>query len=128
MFRRKPSEASLQQAERRQREDQAPRLIDEVPSITSLRLRIEESRGESTIAEAGHVRPVVVASAPALFEFPCGDKSCKGGGHDFTNILMQRLRAKDPQFEGDHACEGSLGSAEAPCNRVMRVIATATYE
>jgi len=67
MHYRKQSEAALRFAERRRREDDAPRLSAEVPRLLTLRLEIEERSGGSVVAEPVHVRRIVVEHAPALF-------------------------------------------------------------
>ena len=127
MFRRKPTEASLLQTARRTREDSAQRLLERVSRLLTLRLQIEERKAGSEVVEAMHVRPVVVASAPAMFEIPCGDPSCKQGGHDFTQAILRELSMGQTAFESDDSCNGSLGSANAPCQRTMRVVALATF-
>ena len=119
-------EAAERFAERRRREDEAPRLLDIVPKLETLRLKIEESRAGAALTETSHVRPIVVANAPALFVFPCQDSSCKDGGHDLTSEISAALRARKERFEGEDACRGQVGSAE--CSRVLRYSATATYK
>jgi hypothetical protein len=44
-------EASERFAERRRKEDEAPRLKEAVPNLASLRLEVEEHRGTSAVAE-----------------------------------------------------------------------------
>lgn len=119
-------EAAERFAERRRREDEAPRLLDVVPKLDTLRFKIEEYRAGGSLAETGHVRPIVVANAPALFVFPCQDSSCKEGGHDVTSEITMALRSGKTQFEGEDPCRGQVGSAE--CSRVLRYSATATYK
>jgi hypothetical protein len=68
----------------------------------------------------------VVENAPALFILPCGDTSCKDGGHDVTSMVLRSLRAGETRFEGEDVCNGMVGSA--PCSRVLRYVATATYK
>src|SRR5450755_1717922 len=122
---RRNSEAAQRFAERRQREDEAPRLSAEVPRLESLKLEIEERRAGGAVAESAHIRRIVVDHAPALFLLPCGDSSCKDGGHDVTRVLMHALHAGAARTEGEDACNGQIGSAT--CSRVMRFVATATY-
>jgi hypothetical protein len=119
-------EAAERFAERRRREDEAPRLLEVVPKLETLRFKIEEYRAGGSLAETGHVRPIVVANAPALFVFPCQDSSCKDGGHDVTSEITMALRAGKQQFQGEDACRGQVGSAD--CSRVLRYSATATYK
>ncbi len=128
MSRRRPTEASIRQAERRQREDEAPRLATAAPELVSLRLEIEELRDGGRSAEGTYSRPIQVATAPALFEYPCGDRSCKDGGHDFTRTILSAVKAKETKFEGEDSCQGSLGSSGVPCRRTMHIIATASYQ
>jgi hypothetical protein len=124
-FRSRQSEASLASAERRQREDRAPRLLAEVPFVASLRLEIEERRQNAAVPETVHIRHVAVAHAPAMFELPCLDTTCSGGGHDVTSAILRSLRSRLAKFEGEHACNGTTRTA--PCTRVLRYVATATY-
>jgi hypothetical protein len=118
-------EAFLRFAERRRREDEASRLQAEVPGLLALRLEIEEQRGSTPLVETRHVRHVVVARAPALFLLTCGDGECKDGGHDITDLVMQRLRESATEFIAEHECGGDLRGA--PCGRVVRVRAAAKY-
>ena len=124
-FRSRVTEASQRFAERRRREDEAQRLLERVPELTGLRLDVEERRAASTVADSKHVRHVVVDRAPALFYLPCGDPACKDGGHDMTNGLMRGLLSHETGFESEDTCSGSVGTA--PCGRILRVIAVATY-
>jgi len=113
-------------AERRQREDEAPRLQAEIPRLESLKLEVGEHRAGGAVAEAPHIRRVVVDNAPALFVLPCGDGSCKDGGHDVTSSVMRSLRQGETHFEGEDICNGTVGTAQ--CSRVLRYVATATYK
>ena len=111
--------------ERRRREDEAPRLSEQVPGLVSLRLEIEERAGHLAIH---HIRHVVVDRAPALFVLRCGDGRCNDGEHDLTATVMQALRARMTTFAGDDECNGSLGSLQAPCGRVLHFDAVASYQ
>jgi len=122
---RRNNEASERHAERRRREDEAPRLLATVPTLASLKLQVREYKLDITVAEAGHIRHVVVDSAPLLFVLPCRDPACKDGGHDITTAMTRSLRAGETQFEGEHACTGYIG--DGPCQRVLHYTATATY-
>ncbi len=124
-FRSRSTEASQQAAERRQREDRAPRLKAEVPALETLKLEVEEMRQGASVPETVHTKHVSVPHAPALFDLPCLDSTCTGGGHDVTNQVLAALRAKTAKFQGEHACGGTTRTA--PCTRVMRYVATATY-
>jgi hypothetical protein len=117
------SEVAQASLERREREDAARRLRDEIPSLVSLRLEI--SQGRTSTGSTEHARTIVVERAPALFEIACFDRSCRGGGHDLTFEIMDALRRSQTKFEGEHACRGSLGAAE--CSSVLRYRALAVY-
>ena len=82
--------------------------------------------GDVSVAETGHIRHVVVAHAPLLFEMPCRDQACKDGGHDVTNAIVRSLKNGETQFEGEHSCTGYVG--DGPCQRVLRYVATASYK
>jgi hypothetical protein len=119
------SEAAQRFAERRRREDEARRLREQVPSLATLRLEIEERRGTVNAGDPKHLRLVVVDSAPALFELPCGDHACKDGGHDLTDSVLANLSAGRTRFEVEDPCNGSIGTAHCGC--VMRLVGMATY-
>jgi hypothetical protein len=125
MHNRKQSEAALRFAERRKREDDAPRLSAEVPRLLTLRLEIEERSGGSVVAEPVYVRRIVVEHAPALFFLPCGDTRCRDGGHDITHTVLRSLHTNETRFEGQDVCTGSPGSGQ--CSRVLHYTAVATY-
>jgi hypothetical protein len=122
MNHRRNSPAALRFADRRQRENDAPKLSSEVPSLTSLRLEIEERTG---VGATKHIRRVVIGSAPALFLVPCGDPRCLDGEHDLTHAVMRGLRARETSFEGTDECMGSIGSSA--CARVLHFDARAEY-
>jgi hypothetical protein len=124
-YNRRQSEGALRFAERRKREDEAPRLSAEVPGLQSLALEIEERTEGGPVAEPTHVRRVVVEHAPALFVLSCGEVRCKDGGHDVTYTIMRALRAGETRFEGQDVCNGSVGTGQ--CSRVLRFVAVATY-
>jgi hypothetical protein len=119
------SEAAQRFAERRRREDEAPRLLERVPRLVQLRLEISERRGTTRAGDPKHVRLVVVSAAPALFELPCGDRACRDGGHDVTDAVLRALVAGETRFELEDACYGTIGSAS--CNAVMHITVEATY-
>ncbi len=124
-LRRRKTEAAERFAERRKREDDAPRLKDRVPELLTLKLEVDESHETTGTARAKHVRHIVVDRAPALFAIPCGDPSCQGGGYEITDSVMRALHQHLEKFEADDHCMGSVGNA--PCRRVLHVVATATY-
>jgi hypothetical protein len=113
-------------AERRKREDDAPRLAQVVPNLLTLRLEIHEENSGISTPEATYVRHIVVASAPALFVLPCHDKECKDGGHDLTREITTALRAKKTRFTGEDACSGHVGSAN--CRRILRYTGISTFQ
>lgn len=127
-YNRRWSEAAQRAAERRQREDAAPRLLAEVPNLTSLALTIDERRPSGSLAGGSHIRRVMVQTAPALFNLPCSDRSCNDGGHDCTRAVMNALRASQTRFEHESTCHGHLGSTGAPCEAVLRYVGVATYD
>ena len=124
-FNRKQSPAALRYAERRQREDEAPRLGAEVPELVSLSLEIEERSDAIGMPAPKHVRRVVVANAPALFLVACGDPHCDSPGHDVTSTIMRALRSRQTTFKGEDQCRGSLNTGL--CTRVVQFEATAAY-
>jgi hypothetical protein len=118
-------DAELRFNERRRREDEASRLRDRVPKLRTLKLEVEEQRGNSTLPETRHVRVIVVERAPALFLLPCGDRDCRDGGHDVTEPVLRHLLAGAERFEVEATCAGNIRSAE--CGRVVKIVAKATY-
>jgi hypothetical protein len=125
MWRQNP-EVTRRTAERRQREDEAPRLAVTIPALQGLRLEVLEHSPTISHPEYTHVRHVVVASAPALFVMPCHDKDCKEGGHDLTQEILAALRQRNARFEGENVCRGMVGSAG--CSRILGYVADATYQ
>jgi hypothetical protein len=121
----KQSAAALRAAERRERENAAPRLSSEVPDLTTLRFEVEEKSGTSSAVQPKYTRFIVVASAPALFLLPCGDSNCTDGGHDITSFVMTALRAHKTHFSGEDECRGSIGTSF--CARVLHFTASADY-
>jgi hypothetical protein len=126
MMWRKDREVTRRTAERRQREDEAPRLAVTVPALQGLRLEVLERSSSISHPEHAHVRHVVVASAPALFVMPCHDTQCKDGGHDLTQEILAALSRRNARFEGEDICRGTVGTAG--CSRVLGYVAVATYQ
>lgn len=122
MHPRRNNPAAQRFAERRRREDEAPRLRDEAPQLISLRLEIDERGGS---AAPKYVRHIAVDAAPALFLLPCGDPSCVDGGHDVTAEIMRALRSHSQSFDGTDDCVGSVGTSA--CSRVVHYSAFAVY-
>ncbi len=127
MYRRN-NEAADRMRERRREEDAAPRLAAQVPLLRSLRLSLSFHRGEVRIGDASYVRVVVVPTAPALFNIPCSDSSCRDGGHQITGAMLKALRAGLTEFRGEEPCRGSVGASGGPCGSVLTYEAQATYE
>jgi hypothetical protein len=121
---RKHGAAAARFAERRRREDDAPRLSEQVPELISLRLEIEERSGVAG-TQPRHIRRFVIDRAPALFLVPCGDPRCTDGEHDLTTVVMRALRARETSFQGTDGCTGSVGPG--PCERVLHFDAIAEY-
>jgi hypothetical protein len=124
-MKRRNDEAAQRFAERRRREDDAPRLTTEITDLESLVLEVEERRSGISYPGATHVRRIVVETAPALFVLPCHDSHCKEGGHDVTYAVMRALQARQVRFEGDDACGGLIGASACQC--VLHYVGTATY-
>jgi len=122
----KHSAAAQRFAERRERENSAPRLHDQVPDLLSLRLEVEERSGAASVTQSNYIRRIVVASAPALFLIPCGDPDCTEGGHDITVPVMGALQRRQTDLRTSDDCHGSLGSAN--CSRVVHCQMVAEYE
>ncbi len=119
-------QAYLRAIERRKREDDAPRLKSRVPRIESLNITISESGRAVGDLDVSYIRRVVVERAPALFELPCSDPRCTGGGHDVTRPFLKALRHAQTSFEGSHRCGGTVKETECPL--ALRFEATATYD
>jgi hypothetical protein len=122
MNQRRNSPAAQRFAERRRRENDAPRLREAVPNLVSLRLEIEDRSG---VTATKHNRRVVIDQAPALFLVPCADPRCADGEHDLTSTVMRALRAHQTTFQGEDGCMGSIGPSS--CARVLRFDAVAEY-
>jgi hypothetical protein len=110
-------------AERRQREDEAPRLSAEAPNLRSLRLEIEE---QGASAQPKYTRRIVIDTAPALFFLPCADPRCVDGGHDVTASVMRALRCHSHSFDGTNECVGYVGSSA--CARTIHFNVFAEYQ
>jgi hypothetical protein len=119
-------EAAERYAERRRREDEAPRLRDIAPRLTSCRMELEDGRAESVTAEISHTRRIVIEHAPALFIIPCGDPTCKDGGHDVTSVLLRGLREERTEIRGEDLCRGYTGPS--PCKRILRYAVFSEFE
>lgn len=123
---RRTSVTTQRAVERREREDAAPRLHDEVPNLLTLNIEIEERRSGELVGMGSYIRRVVVDRAPALFAIPCGDKSCQDGGHDVTREILTALRRGALTLSGEDACSGYLGGT-ARCATTLHYKIVATY-
>ena len=121
MFRTMSNAAALRSAERRKREDEARRLVNEVPALKSVRIEIVEHIPTGTTK---HVKLVVVAHAPALFLVPCGDSDCHDE-HDLTHEVMGALRARQPELCGTSHCRGGIRNGN--CSRYISYRVLAEY-
>jgi hypothetical protein len=113
-------------SDRWKRENDAPRLKDEVPGVLKLQLELEELQEDRPIAGTRRVRHFVLANASARFEIPCGEEKCEGGGHDVSHEVLSRLRAREPAFSGRNNCGGMV--KDRGCDRTLRYAALAEYE
>ena len=112
--------------ERWEREDTAPRLLDELPALTGLKIEFVERTGSTALGATRHVRHVQVATAAAHFEVPCNDSDCTDGGHELTAEIMRGLARNDGSFSGKHACSGITKAG--PCERVLEYTVHAEFE
>ena len=119
-------EREERRAVRDRREDSAGKLLAKVPNLTSLNLAIQEGRADAGVGENQYIRRVVIDNAPALFEIRCSNPQCEDGGFDLTREVLSALASGKTKFEGEHACRGRGRTAD--CARVLRYVATATYQ
>lgn len=122
---RRSSEAFRRAQDRRRRQDEARRLRDAVPRLDSLVLDVLEERVGMPGHEVQHRRVVIVGRAPALFEFPCSDRSCEEGGHDVTSAVLTQLARGEVAFSGESRCHGRTHGR--PCDYRLRYQARAGY-
>jgi hypothetical protein len=122
---RRPNLGAQRFADRRRREDEAPRLSDRIPKLSSMRFEVNDKHGPAGGTDAQHTRHIMVDRAPALFLFPCSDRACQEGGHDVTDDVMRHLLAGDEKFTVSHVCEGAVSTA--PCSRTLEATAAAIY-
>jgi hypothetical protein len=121
---KRTTEANQRSADRKRREDEAPRLKAQHPDLLSLAIAFADGeRGMPSGSD--HVRRVVVETAPMLFDIACTNRACRDGGHDLTSEIGSALRGRETRFEGSDPCRGSVGSAT--CSNVLTYVATATY-
>jgi hypothetical protein len=122
---RQQSEAASRFEERRKREDQAPRLHDEVPRLQSLRIQLDEYRQDGGSPLVSHTRHIVVERAPALFRFPCGERDCVDGGYDVTRAMLRVLATGSELIQGEQHCDGLRNGTT--CRHKLRYTAHASY-
>ena len=113
-------------AERWQREDDAPRLAEQVPQLKQLRLEMSETFEARRVLDSNRIGHIIVARAAARFEVPCSDVRCRDGGHDLTREVMLNLRQQRRSFVGQDQCSGYVG--ERPCARVLEFVAHAEFD
>lgn len=118
-------EALRRREERWQREDAAHRLLEDVPSLSSLSIEIQDRSGDPAQPPTNYVRRVHLPGAPAHFEIPCSDRKCENGGYDITSDILEGLRSGKPVFEGTVSCLGSL--PEHACTRSLHWTVRATF-
>lgn len=122
---RRDTEAIKRTAERRKREDKAERLRRKVPKLKTLAIHISEKPVDGKGYEITYIKHVVVDNAPALFEIPCMERTCKDGGHDLTSKVMNELRRGKTSFGGNDRCEGNINGED--CALELSFTAEATY-
>ena len=125
MMMRRNVEAMQRAAERRSVEDTAERLVNRVPTLKTLQLKIEEKALDRPGVGVVYTRHVVVDRAPALFNVPCCERNCEGGGHDLTGAVLRELVKGRTHFEGRDRCEGRSGDMECPFE--LFFVCEATY-
>ena len=119
------TEAAERYRARQQRENDAPRLTDEVPTLEGLRLSISFATGDGS-AQPSHARVVVVQRAPALFWVPCANKDCQHGGYEITHPVLTALKQKKTTFTGSAHCSGET-AAGGRCEGELQYEGVATY-
>jgi hypothetical protein len=124
-YRMRRRELNTSRRERWDRENAAPRLKQLVPELESLRLSLVENRGGHAIPGTRRVQHVMVNTASTLFEIPCTESACQGGGHDLTQAVGPRLRSHRSEFSGSSACTGAVG--EHACERQLEYSFEAKY-
>jgi hypothetical protein len=112
--------------DRWKREDDAPRLRQEVPNLEAVRMNLEEFSGGHRIVGTSRIQHVVVAQASTRFEIPCGDSKCEDGGHDLTREVVAQLRSGRENFGGSSVCSGRVG--ERACERALEYSILAKYQ
>src|SRR5690606_36091932 len=122
---RRWNDRQKERTERWQREDDAHRLLTEVPHLRTLKLNIEERRATNFVPGTRYTQHIIVARAAARFEVPCSEPKCQEGGHDITDEMLRGLQSREAHITGTSTCNGTVG--DNPCGRVMEFVAEATY-
>lgn len=122
---KKSRDAAERFAERRELEDAAPRLREQIPTLENIELVIRHENNGRPRPGTTYVRHISVATGPVLFWVPCSESNCVGGGHDITRAVMRSLFAGETEFDGRNSCSGNVGNL--PCQRVMLYSARARY-
>ena len=120
------TEAAERFAERRRREDAAPRLRDIAPDLLSCKVEVTDGRADAVTTDVLHTRHLVVERGPAILVIGCSDAGCRDGGHDLSTMLVRGLRERHTEIRGEDLCDGNVGAAH--CGRRLRFRATATYK
>ena len=124
--RRDSSDAAARRKAKRERSDASPRLLERVPRLISLQFEVIALRDGVPIQASRHVKRVPVGDARALFLLDCTDPACVEGGHDLTDVVLRQLARCATTFDTEHPCAGRSG--DRPCGRLVRVVATASYQ
>jgi hypothetical protein len=122
---RRSSDAYRRALDRRRRQDEAERLREAAPDLESLELDVREHRVGMPGHEVHYKRFIVVDRAPALFDFPCSDRACEGGGHELTHIVLRHIRRREEHFSGKHVCQGH--ARDGACKYELSFEANARY-
>src|SRR5690606_22800972 len=115
---RRTKAANSSRFERWKRENDAPRLRSHVSDLESLRLELSERGPGGTTPGTRHTLHIIVSNAAALFQIPCSDPECQGGGHDITEAVLRGLMAHLDSTTGDDVCIGNVGTTQ--CGRRLR--------
>ena len=124
-YRRDSTDAAARRKARRERDDASPRLHERVPKLEALHFEISVSLDGADLNAVRHVKRFMVGQVPASFVIDCTDPACREGGHNLTELVLERLAAGRERFEAEAVCAGRAG--ERACGRVLHVTAVASY-
>lgn len=110
--------------EQRCREDAAPRLIELVPTLKSLRLHFDGQQDPGKPPSLPFTRHIVVATGPALFWVPCLEPHCTGV-HELTEVILRDLRKAQERGTGVSECHGKVG--DVACARTLTYVYEAVF-